>query len=332
MHLPEPRGVLSETLVHHLQRAPHPISVPPLPDNADLCDEDLHLALAISYELHNGGIDEVEDQWEWDPSLLGLRQKLEIRFERALARAVPRRVIKTDAASALRDLVAADPSPSLSRWMVERGTPEQFRELIVHRSFYQLREADPHTWAIPRLRGSAKAAMVMVQADEYGNGIAERMHSSLFARTMKAFELDATEGSYVDWLPGPTLASVNLMHLFGLHRRWRGAIAGHLAVFEMTSTAPNSRYADALRRFGYGPDATEFYDEHVEADEVHQRIACEQLAGTLAREDPAMASDIMFGGETLLYLDGLVARHLIDAWERGVSSLRKPVAGVVSAA
>ena len=331
MRLPEPRGALSQALAQNLERPPHRISAPPPGDDRNLCDDDLHLALAVCYELHNGGIDGVDDRWEWEPSLLAFRRQLEECFERALGEEVTHRAVAGDVAALLRALVESDPAPSLSRWMAEQGTPEQFRELVVHRSFYQLREADPHTWAIPRLRGPAKAAMVMVQADEYGNGIAERMHSSLFANTMKAFELDTVEGAYLDLIPGVTLAGVNLMHMFGLHRRWRGAIAGHLAVFEMTSTGPNARYGDALRRFGYGPDATEFYDEHVQIDEVHQRIASEQLAATLAREDPALASDVVFGGEALLHLEGLAARNLISAWERGVSSLRKPVPAVSAA-
>ena len=37
----------------------------------------------------------------------------------------------------------------------------------MHRSAYQLKEADPHTWAIPRLSGSVKAALVEV---EWGAG------------------------------------------------------------------------------------------------------------------------------------------------------------------
>ena len=55
---------------------------------------------------------------------------------------------------------------------------------------------------------------------------------------MDAVGLDATYGAYLDQIPGVTLATVNLMSLFGLHRRLRGAIVGHLALFEMTSSVP----------------------------------------------------------------------------------------------
>ena len=63
------------------------------------------------------------------------------------------------------------------------------------------------------------------------------------------------------------------MTLFGLHRRLRGAIAGHLAAFEMTSSLPNRTYGDGFRRLGFGGDVTGYFDEHVEADAVHEQIA-----------------------------------------------------------
>ena len=60
----------------------------------------------------------------------------------------------------------------------------------MHRSVYHLREADPHTWAIPRLAGRAKAALVEIQIDEYGGGRPERMHAELFRTTMRELGLD----------------------------------------------------------------------------------------------------------------------------------------------
>ncbi len=56
----------------------------------------------------------------------------------------------------------------------------------MHRSAYQLKEADPHSWAIPRLSGPPKAALVEIQADEYGGGRPDRMHAELFADAMEA--------------------------------------------------------------------------------------------------------------------------------------------------
>ena len=86
-----------------------------------------------------------------------------------------------------------------------------------------------------------------------------------------------------------TLATVNLMSWFGLHRRLRGAIVGHLALFEMTSSIPNRRYGAGLRRLGFGEEAMPFFDVHVVADAVHESIAAVDLAGGLARQDRGSA-------------------------------------------
>jgi hypothetical protein len=114
---------------------------------------------------------------------------------------------------------------------------------------------------------------------------------------------------------------VNLMSLCGLHRRLRGAIAGHLALFEMSSSIPNRRYATGLRRLGL-EDATPFFDEHVEADAVHEAIAAVDLAGGLAAQEPALAADILWGARALATVEARWARTLLGAWERGESSLR----------
>ena len=58
---------------------------------------------------------------------------------------------------------------------------------------------------------------------------------------MEALGLDARYGAYLEHIPAITLATVNLMSMLGLHRRRRGAIVGHLALFEMTSSLPNRR-------------------------------------------------------------------------------------------
>jgi hypothetical protein len=292
-----------------------------------LSDDDFHLALYACYELHYRGFAGVDPGWEWEPSLLGFRRRLEERFEAALAGAVavPSPVAAQQIPEVLAWLIATDQGPSLSRYLARRATSEQFLEFVVHRSAYHLKEADPHSWAIPRLTGRAKAALVEIQADEYGGGRADRMHSALFARTMKALGLDASYGAYLDAIPGTTLATVNLMSLFGLHRRWRGAAVGHLAAFEMTSSTPNGRYGAGLRRLGFGAAATAFYDEHVQADSVHELIAAHDLAGGLARDEPELAPDIVFGAAACLILDAAVAQHLIGSWERHTSSLRLPL-------
>src|SRR5690606_35321776 len=147
-------------------------------------------------------------------------------------------------ASALLDLIAADTGPSVARHVARRASLEQAREYLVLRSISTLREADTHSWAIPRLTGAPKAALVEIQSDEYGGGNLPHMHSTLFATTMRGAGLDDTYPAYLDHVPDVALASHNTMSLFGLHVRLLGAVVGHLAAFEMTSSIPNRYLRD----------------------------------------------------------------------------------------
>lgn len=291
-----------------------------------LGDDDLQLALYLAYELHYRSFPGVHPDWEWNPALLALRARLEQAFFGALEEGVPTEDVDPEGVGdALFRLEAEDDGVSLSRYVEASADLEQFREFVVHRSLYQLKEADPHSWAIPRLTGPAKAALLEVQHDEYGGGRPERMHSALFAKTMRGLGLDDAENAYLGHVPGVTLATVNLMSGFGLHRSRRGAIVGHLAMFEMTSARPNRRYGNGLRRLGFGAATTDFYDEHVEADAVHENIAAYDMAGGLARTEPELAGDILFGARALLFLEDRFARHLLAAWERGECGLRQPL-------
>jgi hypothetical protein len=320
-----PRGEITELLLTAMAQEVHVLD-PWLfaPDADPLGDEDLQLALYLCYELHYRGLPGVDDRWEWEPSLLALRRELEVRFEVALRKAVPstqRDVPASEIDLALREIAERD-SPPLSNYIRSSADLQQIREFLVHRSAYQLKEADPHSWAIPRLWGVPKAALIEIQSDEYGGGRPDWVHAELFARAMAAAGLDRTYGAYLDQIPAVTLATVNLMSLFGLHRRLRGAIVGHLALFEMTSSIPNRRYADGLRRLGLGGDATLFFDEHVEADAVHENVAAVDLAGGLVRQDPSLCESVLWGAEALAELDSRWAAHVLECWREGRTSLR----------
>ena len=116
------------------------------------------------------------------------------------------------------------------------------------------------------------------------------------------------------------------MSLLGLHRRWRGALVGHLALFEMSSSVPNRRYGDALRRLGADDETADFFDEHVTADAVHEAIAAVDLAGGLARQDPALGARHPVGRAGARRARGPLGRAaLLEAWEEGRSSLLAPL-------
>lgn len=323
--LPDPRGPVSETLLASLRRPPHRLAALGVSTDDAVFDDDLQLALYCCYELHYQGLPAVSDGWEWEPSLLELRRELETAFERQLRSALPenREISPSDVPDALWEFSRGE-GFSLSGWLLEHGGRFHAEEIAIHRSGYQLKEADPHTWGIPRLTGRAKAAMVAIQSDEYGDGVPAQMHSTLFGDAMAALGLDRTYGAYLHRLPAVTLATTNLISMFGLHRRLRGALVGHLASFEMNSVGPMGRYSSWLKSLGVPAHGRRFYDVHVEADELHQYIAVDDLVGGLLETEPEQASAVIFGARAVALVEAAFADHVVSAWKSDRSSLWSP--------
>jgi hypothetical protein len=327
MQLPQSRGPLTHWLIGHLTgRAA--VSAPPVVTSAEpWADEDLQLALWCCYELHYRGFDDIEDSAEWDLEVLAFRAELERPWIDWLVGNHHPVVADGKPSQLLKELIANDDGPSLAAYLQRHADVDEFREFALNRSVYQLKEADPHSFGIPRLDGPAKAALVEIQSDEYGGGRPERMHAELFRSTMRRLGLDDTYGRYVADVPPVTLALSNVMSLFAMHRRWTPALLGHLAALEMTSTLPNRRYAAGAARLGAAPAAAAYFTEHVEADAVHEQIAAHDLCDSYAQDHPEAVPDILFGAACCLALDNLFAHHLLDSWAvSGSSANREPQA------
>ena len=332
--MPPARGRLSAWLAATLRQAPGAARALPSPFRnpasrlAAWQDEDFQLALWCCYELHYRGFEDVDDSWEWHPAVTAFRGRLERRWVADLSGLCGENgvVPAGEVPGALRDQTRRASGPDLAGYLARKADKGQFAEFLVHRSIYQLKEADPHSFGIPRLDGAVKAALVEIQADEYGGGRPERMHAELFRATMRWLGLADGYGHYVPAVPAETLAVSNLMSLFALHRRWTGALLGHLAALEMTSTGPNRLYAAGARRLGADVRARRYFDEHVEADAVHEQIAAHDLCGGYAAARPGAAADILFGAACCLAIDNALADRLLASWQAGESALRSPVA------
>lgn len=332
MRLPEPCGPLSEGVVRALTARPDgPRPVAPARAMGDvldpLTDRDFQLALWTLYELHYRGFDDVPDEAEWDPLLIVTRAALERTFERAVRALVEEQMDVAEltdlgddpadriATALIRLTVADSGGPDVSGWLQRKATREEFREYLAERAVYHLRESDPQSFVLPRIGGAAKVALAELQYDEYGGGRPDRLHQALFARALESLDMPTDLASYIASAEGATLASVNVMSLFALNRRLRGAAVGHLAAFEATSSLPCDRILRGARRLQLPEAVQDYYDEHVEADAVHEQLAIRNICGSLVADEPELAEDVMFGAMACLTVDGLAGQTMLSAWQ-----------------
>lgn len=334
--LPQPRGPLSGAVASTLARPPGRTHLTPDVEDAlagldeaagFVHDGDAQLALWMLLELHHRGFEGVDDEWEWQPDLTRLRTVLGRRLEEVVHAEVADDITEqvpgmvTDPATTFFSVVGDGSRSSLARHVRRQATMEQWRELLVLKSVYQLKEGDAHSWAIPRAHGAVKVALTEIQYDEYGSGDPTRQHATLFARAMAASGVDATYGAHVDRVPAVVLAVNNFMAVCGMQRRLLGATLGHLAMYEATSSLPHGMYAAAARRLGLGEDVTDYFDEHVTADAIHDQIAVRSMCAPFVGGDAGRAGQVLLGAIGGGWLDDQMADLVLDAWHDEESAL-----------
>ena len=335
--LPGLRGASSQRLFELLRRDARDVetnefdelvAAAPEPEPSFLDDADRLIMLWVLQELGYRGFQEVDDRWEVDHRAVWLRVTLEDALESALRPIVDPVVernlteARTDLAETLFSLPEREfaDTPSLAAYARRKMSIEQWREMLVLKSAYQLKEGDPHTFAVPRLAAAAKLAMVEIQFDEYGSGRLADLHSELFARAMAAVGLRDDYGAYADCWPAPVLAANVTLNWWSSRREWAGAVAGHLAMIETTSSLPCRKYVAGAQRLGLSEDGWRYFDEHVEADAGHEQIAIRQMCPAVAETEGP--EKVLFGFIAGLHLEGRLADFALQRWESGESALQ----------
>lgn len=313
--LPKPRGPLSEEAFAALADGGE---TPPVGrvDGTDV--EDNALTLWTLYELSYRGYDEVDDDREWDPGVVALRRELERLLEERLRARWPGPPAY-DRATPFPDAFLAamedHEGPRLARFVETEASVDQVLEFLQLRSLYHLKESDPVSWTIPRLPVGSRAGLMELQYDEYGCGRPERLHAQLFAEGLAAVGLDPGEGAYVDQAPLEIFEQNNAMSLFGINRRLRGAALGHLAAFEATSSGPSRRIAGGMARLEMAAEMRGYYEEHVEADAVHEQLAARTICGSLLEAEPELEDDVWFGAFACVDGEDRVGALLLGHWD-----------------
>ena len=292
-------------------------------------DDDLQLALFCVYELHYRGLAGVAEEWEWHPELVAVRHEWEQVLLAGLESEVgaPHSLQQRSAEATVARLVETarhGSGPALGEHLMREAGVEQLRELLVHRCFVELRAGDLHAWALPRVSGAAKTALLGLQAEVYGWGRRSSTQAALFAGLMRSWQLEPDYGCYLDRVPGVTLLSTNLLSLLGLNRRWRGALVGHLAASQVSGWLPEARLAHGHRRLGGSDEGGRYFDERLRGDGDRERRATTELVGALVAQQPGLSGDVLFGARCAGLVQDLLAAHLLPRWRRGLTSLPHP--------
>lgn len=245
----------------------------------------------------------------------GFRARLDRRREQHIAAIDPP---ARDIAEWLERLALGDHPDEDGSWgeyVRDQADLDAMKRIVLQRSLFFLREPDPWIYAVPTLAGVAKAGLIDLLLDEYGWGKLDHMHSSVYARVMKALRLKTARDHYETETSWQYLATLNHQWMCALDPRLSRRLVGTIYLTEADSPGAMTNYLAAWSRLGIDDDnVTEFYDLHVHADENHRDVALHEVAmPVIEAEGPRAAREIakgIFDGRALeaAFADSEMAR------------------------
>jgi mannose-6-phosphate isomerase-like protein (cupin superfamily) len=175
--------------------------------------------------------------------------------------------------------------------------------------------------------GRIQSELFKIVIDDYGYGVHETKHSTLFENTMKSCGLVPQVHAYWHFYLTSSLALSNYYHFLCRDHskifRALGAIAMAEAMFSHTC----KQIAEMLRAV-FGPRVDAYYfDEHVGIDSHHGRMASEYvLAPAVVKYGEGIITDIVLGLEGIRLVTGISDRDFIAqlSWSERAESYRRP--------
>ena len=264
---------------------------------------------------------------EWDPEVLALRQALESCFLDDIRASIepPTRLSPDEAEARLLRMARGGDGPSLSG--VIQGTPslERVRELFIHRSAYQLKEADPHTWAMPQAARRGQGG----HRRDPGRRVRGRCDHRDARRAVRRDDARGRSRPGLRRLPRPDPRRDPGHDQPDLTPRTAPQVARRAprspgAVRDDLGAEPTLRHGPAAARLRRG--RLPVLRRARRGGRGARSVAAVDLAGGLAAQDPRLGADILWGAKALLAIDGRWARHMLQAWGDDSSSLRPELA------
>ncbi|MGI9093180.1 MAG: iron-containing redox enzyme family protein [Mycobacteriales bacterium] len=161
-------------------------------------------------------------------------------------------------------LSSADPERAARSWMI------QFAPDF-------LSEASPMIRNVLGNYGPAQSEWFKIVIDEYGYGVHESKHSSLFVDTLSSLGLDPGVHTYWQYYLAGSLAANNYFHYLGKNHENFFRYLGALYYTECTLVQFCARVIRMMRQvFGETADVR-YFTEHVHIDVHHGRMALEKL-------------------------------------------------------
>lgn len=154
--------------------------------------------------------------------------------------------------------------------------------------------------------GTVQSELFKIAIDDYGYGVHQAKHSTLFENTMTTCGLSADAHAYWHFYLTGSLALNNYYHYVCRdHSKFFRAL-GAVAIGESLFAHTCRKFSEMLRAVFGGKADTYYFDEHYHIDAHHGRMAVENVvAPAVARYGDAVIPEIIRGMEELQLITNL---------------------------
>lgn len=189
-----------------------------------------------------------------------------------------------------------------------------------------LSEASPMIRNVLGSYGQTQSEWFKVIIDEYGYGVHDTKHSSLFERTLESVGLKSDLHRYWQYYLNSSLLLNNYFHYLGKNHELFFRYAGALYYTE-SSLVSFCQMADRMLRDVFGAEVdTTYFTEHVHIDQHHGRMARDKIIRPLvAAHGESVIPEMVRGIEEYRVLLGIADADFTAqiAWMDGQEELKK---------
>ena len=161
--------------------------------------------------------------------------------------------------------------------------------------------------------GPIQSELFKVIVDEYGYGVHDTKHSTLFERTLESCGLEAQTHAYFQFYLTSSMALSNYFHYVSRDHSKFFRFLGALAYTEATFSHTCRQISEALRTvFGAKAD-TRYFDEHVHIDLHHGRMVFDKIVvPALEKHGDIIIEDIVRGIEEFRLLSEIAESDFVE--------------------
>ncbi|WP_395840408.1 iron-containing redox enzyme family protein [Cystobacter fuscus] len=196
-----------------------------------------------------------------------------------------------------------EPSGLMARIDAMRDPARAMKYLLIQQASDFLSEASAMARAIPGNYGPVQSELMKVFIDEYGYGIHDKKHSTLFEHCCTSAGLSPEAHTYYfHYLPS-SLALTNYFHYICSNKHLWFRYIGALYYTEASIPHFNKAMSQSLKRAFGNKVNTAYFDEHVHIDKHHRRMVLDSIIKpTIEMHGTQVIPEILLGFESFRLL------------------------------